>query len=148
MRPVLYLIIHCAATREGIPYTVADVDRWHRQRGWSGVGYHYVIELDGKVRPGRPESEAGAHCKGYNHRSIGICYIGGLSATGQPKDTRTPAQQEALTRLVKELLNQYPHALVAGHNQFAPKACPSFSVPQWAAEVGIPPQRIWTGVLH
>ena len=137
MERITHLILHCSATREGQDFKLADVDRWHRQRGWSGVGYHYVIELDGKVRKGRREGFTGAHCRGYNSRSIGICYIGGLDSDNSPKDTRTPAQRQAMESLVRYLLTKYPQAVVAGHNQLAAKACPSFDVPQWARSLGI-----------
>lgn len=78
LRPVTLLIIHCTATPAGREVSRAEVDRWHRQRGWNGIGYHYLIHLDGSIEQGRPEERMGAHCKGYNACSIGICYVGGL----------------------------------------------------------------------
>ena len=129
MRHINEIIIHCSATPEGRDYTVADIDRWHRARGWRGIGYHYVIYRDGSVHAGRPVEQIGAHCTGHNANSIGICYIGGVSADGKtPKDTRTPAQRIALRELVEELRAKYPGATVHGHREFAPKACPSFDV--------------------
>lgn len=129
MRNINEIIIHCAATPEGKPFTVADIDRWHRQRGWKGIGYHFVIYLDGSVYKGRPIELVGAHCLGHNANSIGICYIGGCTADGKrPKDTRTPAQKASLVRLVSELRRQYPKATVHGHCEFADKACPAFDV--------------------
>lgn len=128
MRKINKIILHCSATKEGQKFTVKDIDAWHKQRGFKGVGYHYVILLDGTVEPGRPESEVGAHTLGQNANSIGICYIGGLDANAKPKDTRTDAQREALIKLVKELKAKYPGATVHGHNEFANKACPSFNV--------------------
>lgn len=128
MRKINKIILHCSATKEGQKFTVKDIDAWHKQRGFKGVGYHYVILLDGTVEPGRPESEVGAHTLGQNANSIGICYIGGLDASGKPKDTRTDPQREALIKLVKELKAKYPGATVHGHNEFANKACPSFNV--------------------
>jgi len=128
MRKINKIILHCSATKEGQKFTVKDIDAWHKQRGFKGVGYHYVILLDGTVEPGRPESEIGAHTLGQNTNSIGICYIGGLDANAKPKDTRTDAQREALIKLVKELKAKYSGATVHGHNEFANKACPSFSV--------------------
>ena len=128
------IILHCAATPEGKDYTVAQIRQWHLARGFSDVGYHYVIYRDGSVHRGRPETQVGAHTTGYNTHSIGICYIGGCEATKNakgdypPKDTRTPAQRAALIRLVAELRRQYPAATVHGHNEFANKACPSFNV--------------------
>lgn len=129
MRQINDIIVHCSATKEGRDYTVADIDRWHKERGWRGIGYHYVIYRDGSVHAGRPVEQIGAHCTGHNANSIGICYIGGVAADGKtPKDTRTPAQRIALRELVEELRAKYPGATVHGHREFAPKACPSFDV--------------------
>ena len=129
MRKITEIIIHCAATPEGRDYTVADIDRWHRQRGFAGIGYHFVIYRDGSIHKGRPLDKTGAHCTGHNANSIGICYIGGCASDGKTaKDTRTGAQREALRRLVGELLESYPAATVHGHREYANKACPSFDV--------------------
>ena len=130
MRKITEIIIHCSATIEGKDYTVADIDRWHRARGFRKIGYHYVIYRDGSIHAGRPISETGAHCVGHNAHSIGICYIGGLSADGRPKDTRTPEQKAALWALVDQLKERFPGAQVYGHNRFAAKACPCFRVPE------------------
>lgn len=129
MRKITEIIIHCSATPQGVDYTVADIDRWHRQRGFNKIGYHYVIYRDGSIHPGRPVEEIGAHCRGHNANSIGVCYIGGLDAdTFEPTDTRTPQQRQALRELVSKLKEQYPEATVHGHNEFADKACPCFRV--------------------
>ena len=130
MRNINEIIIHCAATPEGRAFTVDDIRRWHKAQGFRDVGYHYVVGLDGAVFPGRPLNEVGAHCKGHNAHSIGICYIGGLSADGRPKDTRTPEQKAALRALVAQLKERFPGAQVYGHNRFAAKACPCFRVPE------------------
>ena len=129
MRKINEIIVHCSATAEGRDYTVEDIDRWHKSRGWQCIGYHYVIYRDGSVHTGRPVTQIGAHCTGHNANSIGVCYIGGCAADGKtPKDTRTPQQREALRRLVAALQKQYPGATVHGHREFAAKACPSFDV--------------------
>lgn len=128
MREITEIIIHCSATKEGHPFFAADIDRWHKAQGWSGIGYHYVIDIDGKVETGRAEYQAGAHAKGHNANSIGICYIGGLDINGKPKDTRTPEQHKSLAELVARLKVKYPKATVHGHNEFANKACPCFNV--------------------
>ena len=129
MRSITEIIIHCSATAEGRDFGVADIRRWHKAQGWTDVGYHYVVRLDGTVQEGRALSEAGAHCKGHNAHSIGICYIGGLAADGRtPKDTRTTAQRAALRALVGRLQRQFPAATVHGHCEFAAKACPCFDV--------------------
>lgn len=127
-RHITEIIIHCSATPEGHNFTVEDIDRWHRAKGWKGCGYHYVIQLDGSVHIGRPENQIGAHCKGHNAHSIGVCYIGGLATNGTPMDTRTPAQRTALRQLISSLTTRHPHATIHGHNEFANKACPCFSV--------------------
>ncbi len=138
MRKITEIILHCADTPEGKDYTVAQIDQWHRARGFEGIGYHYVVGRDGSVYPGREPEKVGAHCTGHNAHSIGVCYIGGQSSVGKtPKDTRTPAQRTALEALVRKLLAAHPGATVHGHNEFAAKACPSFNVKQWLREVGI-----------
>ena len=126
MRQITEIIIHCSATLIGKNYTVEDIDKWHKAKGWKGIGYHYVIYLDGSVHKGRPEEEIGAHCKGHNSNSIGICYIGGLDEFGEPEDTRTDKQKEALIVLLKALKAKYPDATIHGHREFAAKACPCF----------------------
>ena len=82
MNKVMYLILHCAATPEGKSFTAKDIDKMHKQRGFKKIGYHYVIDLDGTIEKGRAENEIGAHCIGYNSKSIGICYIGGVAKDG------------------------------------------------------------------
>jgi N-acetylmuramoyl-L-alanine amidase len=129
MRTISKIIVHCTATPEGRDVTVADIDRWHRQRGFRCIGYHYVIYLDGSVHQGRPIAEIGAHCLGQNNHSIGICYAGGLAKDGKTaKDTRTDAQKAALVKLITELRRQFPNATLHGHREFANKACPCFDV--------------------
>lgn len=130
MRKIDELIIHCSDTVEGRDYTVEDIDRWHRQRGWDGIGYHYVIYRDGTIHRGRPLEQQGAHCYGHNATSIGICYIGGRSTDGCPKDTRTLPQRQALRQLVAQLQAQWPGVKLYGHYHFAAKACPCFKVPE------------------
>ena len=112
----------------GKDFSVEDIDRWHRQRGFNGIGYHFVIYRDGSIHAGRSKRQIGAHCKGHNTISIGICYIGGLSTNGKPKDTRTAAQKASLRALVEQLQEEFPLATVHGHNEFAAKACPCFDV--------------------
>nr|DAJ29985.1 MAG TPA: endodeoxyribonuclease I [Caudoviricetes sp.] len=128
-RTINYLVVHCSATPEGKPFTVKDIDQWHRARGFKGIGYNYVIYLDGSVHEGRDVNLIPAHVEGHNRDSIGICYIGGCDASGKkPKDTRTPQQKAALLELLKALRKLYPNAQILGHRDFADvkKACPSF----------------------
>ena len=127
MRSIKEIIVHCTATSEGKDFTVQQIDSWHRQRGFSCIGYHYIIYRDGTIHCGRPESRVGAHCAGHTANSIGVCYIGGCAADGKtPKDTRTEAQRAALVKLLQELKKKYPSATIHGHRDFAAKACPSF----------------------
>ena len=127
MRQINEIIIHCAATREGRDFTVEDITRWHKARGFATIGYHYVIYRDGSIHEGRPLEQIGAHCVGHNKHSIGICYIGGCASDGKtPKDTRTPEQKEALLTLLRRLKARFPNATIHGHRDFAEKACPSF----------------------
>ena len=126
-RRITEIIVHCSATREGRDYTVADITRWHKQRGFTTIGYHYVIYRDGSLHVGRDVNLVGAHCMNHNAHSIGICYIGGCKTDGiSPKDTRTDAQKTALVALLKDLRRKYPYAKIHGHRDFANKACPSF----------------------
>ncbi|MEQ9812395.1 MAG: N-acetylmuramoyl-L-alanine amidase [Azospirillaceae bacterium] len=130
MRPIRKIVIHCAATPEGQDVKLEAIRRYHvEQRGFSDIGYHWVIELDGTVRQGRPEWAIGAHVKGQNLDSIGVCYVGGLTSDGrQPKDTRTPAQRRALVDLVRQIKQRHGPLSVHGHREYANKACPCFEV--------------------
>lgn len=130
MRPINEIIIHCSATPEGKDFTVKDIDRWHRERGFDCVGYHFVVLRNGKIEEGRPIEKIGAHTKGHNTETIGICYIGGVTEDGKTaKDTRTSEQKTALESLCKRLATNYPSiSKISGHNEYAVKACPSFDV--------------------
>lgn len=119
MRSIHYLVVHCSATIEGKDFDAKDIDAWHKKRGWSGIGYHYVIKLDGAIEKGRPDSKIGAHVKGYNKHSLGICYIGGLAKNQAPKDTRTPQQKAALENLLIDLKIKHPKAEIRGHRDFS-----------------------------
>jgi N-acetylmuramoyl-L-alanine amidase len=136
MRQINRIIIHCTATPEGRHHTAAEIDRWHRERGFNGIGYHYLIQLDGTVEAGRPVEKVGAHVRGHNADSIGVVYVGGCDAAMKTKDTRTDAQKEALRETVTNLQESYPHATVHGHNEFDKgKACPSFDVSKEYANI-------------
>lgn len=138
MREIRQIIIHCSATPEARVVTAEEIDDWHRGRGWSGIGYHYVIGLDGEVWEGRDIETPGAHARGYNSHSIGICYVGGMSEDmSAPKDTRTPEQNAALVKLVFTLKSKYGlgNDAIFGHNEVSQKACPSFDVRKWIKEL-------------
>ena len=128
MRKIDKIIIHCTATREGVNVTPSQIKEWHLARGFKTIGYHFVITLDGKIHVGREICDVGAHCKGQNKHSIGICYVGGLDENGKSKDTRTPEQKKSLLELLKRLKKDYPNATIHGHNEFANKDCPCFDV--------------------
>jgi N-acetylmuramoyl-L-alanine amidase len=129
MRDINKIIIHCSATPEGRDVKTSTIKQWHTAKGWSDIGYHYVIELDGSVNMGRDIDRIGAHTRGKNTGSIGICYVGGMDANMKnPKDTRTEKQKEGLKCLIKDLIKTYGALTVHGHNEFASKACPSFDV--------------------
>ncbi len=123
---ITHIIIHCSAVRPHQTSSAAQIDRWHKQRGWWCIGYHYVVRRDGTIEKGRDERTPGAHTLGMNHCSIGICYEGGLDAEGKPADTRTPQQKESLLQLLRTLLQRYPRATIHGHREYARKACPCF----------------------
>ena len=128
------IIIHCSATREGQDIKAADIRRWHKERGFDDIGYHYVIDLDGTIEKGRDESLVGAHCKGHNATSIGICYVGGCDKNMKPKDTRTPEQKQSMLSLVRKLVNKYkiPVTQIWAHHDFDKhKACPSFEISEF-----------------
>lgn len=126
-RAINEIIVHCSATAEGKDFTVADIKKWHLARGFSDVGYHYVIYRDGTIHKGRDESKIGAHCTGHNAHSIGVCYIGGCASDGKtPKDTRTEKQKTSLLSLLRELKKKYPKASIHSHKDYTNKACPSF----------------------
>jgi N-acetyl-anhydromuramyl-L-alanine amidase AmpD len=128
LKEVKYLVVHCTATKLSQRVSVEDIDRWHKAQGWSGIGYHWYVDRDGHIFPGRSEHQTGAHVKGYNHCSIGICYEGGINEQGQPADTRTPAQKAALLFIIKDLKQSYPNAIIFGHSDFpnVHKSCPCF----------------------
>ena len=142
MRQINLLVIHCSATKENQSFTVQALENSHRKRGFYGIGYHYYIRQSGEVINTRSLSRIGAHAKGHNRYSIGICYEGGLDKDGKPKDTRTPKQRAALRRLVNELLIRFPGCKVCGHRDLSPdlnhngkiepyewtKQCPCFDV--------------------
>ncbi len=127
MRKIDKIIVHCSATREGVDYSVETIRSWHKMRGWSDIGYHYLVHLDGSISYGRDINKIGAHVKGHNTGSIGICYVGGVETDGKtPKDTRTPEQKESLLDLIKTLKRLNSNAVVYGHRDFSSKACPSY----------------------
>lgn len=158
------IVVHVTATKPSTPAGVAEVTKMHKARGFSTIGYHYIVRRNGKVEKGRPENQIGAHVQGWNSQSLGISLEGGLDEfTGKPVDTRTPAQTEALIDLIRDILKRYPDAKVCGHRDLSPdrdkdgviepweyvKACPCFDAIPWATQNGLPAASIfgpWTVV--
>lgn len=128
-RVIKEIIVHCTATPEGRDYTVEDIKKDHLKRGFSDIGYHYVIYRDGTIVNGRDVDIIGAHCSrgGHNQYSIGVCYVGGLAANRKAKDTRTEEQKASLLSLLLDLKKFYPNAQIYGHHDFDKgKECPCF----------------------
>lgn len=134
---VKYLVVHCSATPAHMDIGVEEIRRWHREKGWFDVGYHFVIRRDGTIEYGRATDVPGAHARGFNHRSIGICLVGGTKADKKtPEQNFTIKQYNALRDLLPELRLQFPWAEVIGHRDLpnVNKACPSFDVREWWAD--------------
>jgi N-acetylmuramoyl-L-alanine amidase len=126
-RQVNKIIVHCTATPEGRDVTVDEIRRWHvEEKNWSDIGYHWIVTLNGTLERGRPEHIQGAHAKGFNKNSIGLCYVGGVDKDMNPKDTRTEGQKETLKCILEDLKDRYPNAEIIGHRDVSSKACPSF----------------------
>ena len=125
MRKINKIVIHCADTPGGVYFDSKDIKKWHvQERGWSDIGYHYIVLLDGTIEKGREDETPGAHVSGHNNSSIGVCYIGGKGGI----DTRTEAQKQSLNYLVGYLKRLYMDSIVLGHRDFTgvTKHCPSF----------------------
>lgn len=134
---VRFIVVHCSATPPTMNIGRQEIDRWHRQRGFREIGYHYVIRRDGSIEVGRDLDKVGAHVEGYNAVSYGICLVGGVDADNQPEDNFEKAQKAALIPLIEKLLARSPKAKVLGHRDLprVNKACPSFDVKEWWGEV-------------
>lgn len=125
------IFIHCSATRPEQDIGAAEINRWHKENGWSGIGYHGVIRRNGSFEFARDFVSVGAHAKGFNSDSVAVCLIGGVGATGNPENNFTDAQFDTLRKTLGFLKKVYPMAEIVGHNQFSNKACPSFDVQKW-----------------
>lgn len=147
-RQTKYIVVHCSATPPDADIGADEIDTWHKERGWSGIGYHAVIRRDGQVEFGRHFDEVGAHVKGWNTRSVGVCMVGGVDATGTPENNFTQDQFDSLVAVTVVLERAYPEAEIVGHRDLSPdvngdgivtsdewlKACPSFDVKRWRVE--------------
>lgn len=130
-----YLVVHCSATSDKQDIGAADIDKWHRAKGWTCIGYHFVIRRDGRVEEGRDVEVIGAHVQGFNEFSVGICMVGGVDADNPNKaeNNFTEAQFDTLKDLLLKLKEKYPKAKIQGHRDFpnVAKACPSFDAREW-----------------
>ena len=127
MRDIKKIIIHCSATKEGQDISVENIRYWHvEENGWSDIGYHFIVDINGFLHEGRDIDIQGAHTYGANKGSVGVCYIGGLSEDMAWKDTRNKRQKDTLEIIIKYIKNLYPEAKVYGHNDFSEKDCPCF----------------------
>jgi len=133
VRNIDKLIIHCSATPEAMDIGESEINQWHKQRGWSSIGYHYVIRRSGKLERGRDIGRAGAHARGYNKDSIGICLIGGVDENSKSCDNYTISQKRKLQQLLNFLVITFPSSEVLGHRDVkgVRKSCPCFDVREW-----------------
>ena len=145
-RNISLIVLHCSATRVNQNFTIEQLEACHKARGFQTVGYHYYITKDGTLYPGRPESQMGAHAKGFNAHSIGICYEGGLDEHGRCKDTRTLAQKVTMEELLQSLCVDYPDAEILGHRDLpgVHKECPCFDTRAWLKEINF---HIWKEII-
>lgn len=154
------IVVHCTASKFGVDQTMDDIRAGHLARGFSDIGYAFVIDLLGYLQVGRPDSDAvGSHVKNFNNTTVGVSYVGGLGPDGKPADTRTPKQTETLIFLLKALCKRYPKAVILGHRDLSPdmdndgvvekfewlKECPCFDAGPWAKSVELPGARYSRG---
>lgn len=127
-----YIIVHCSATPPDMDIGVEEIRKWHvEERGWKDIGYHDVIRRNGRRELGRPLFDTGAHTKGYNDISVGVCLVGGVDSDGHPENNFTEQQMEMLKKVIKDYKKVFPGVMVAGHRDFSDKDCPSFDVKEW-----------------
>lgn len=140
LRDVRYLVVHCSATRATQDIGAEEIRRWHRERGWFDIGYHFVIRRNGEIEIGRPADVPGAHARGFNHVSLAFCMVGGVAEDGvTPEDNFTAEQYASLKKLLKLQEGPTPDAKIVGHRDLpnVSKACPSFDVAEWARKEGL-----------
>lgn len=140
-----YIVVHCSATPPGSDIGADEIDDWHRNRGFDCIGYHAVIRRDGQIEFGRHFDEPGAHVKGHNYQSVGVCMVGGVDDQGAASQNFEQSQYQSLTIVLNMLVRAYPGAAILGHRDLSPdlngdgivtsdewlKECPSFDVATW-----------------
>ena len=133
-----YIVVHSAATKASMDVDAKEIDRWHRARGFLKIGYHFVIKRDGTVEIGRKVDETGAHCRGFNRVSIGICMVGGLGDNNEAEDNFTNEQYDSLRDLCFNLQGNYTEAEIKGHRELKKGTeCPSFNVESFVNDMFI-----------
>ena len=134
MRELQGIVVHASATPSTMDIGVAEIDRWHRRNGWRMIGYHFVVRRDGTVEDGRPVEQSGAHAKGFNRHTIGICVVGGTTKGGEPEDNFTDKQYATLLQLLVTF--KRPHMWIKGHRDLphVAKDCPCFDVAEFVAK--------------
>jgi N-acetylmuramoyl-L-alanine amidase len=138
-RHINLIVVHCSATPPSMDIGVRVIDKWHRENGWEGCGYHFVVRRNGLVESGRDLMKIGAHAKGNNHNSIGLCLIGGVDNYHQPENNYTKAQMDTLKFMLEKLSEQFAGIAIVGHHdlQGAHKDCPCFDVKAFCMENSI-----------
>ena len=134
MRTIDLIVIHCSATAPNANVTAADIRRWHVEKnGWADIGYHYVIRRNGEIERGRADNVEGAHAKGHNAHSLGVCMVGGVDEKKRPDSNYTREQWRSLEGLLNRLTARWPNAAVLGHRDLPliKKDCPCFDVFSW-----------------
>jgi len=135
MRDIDKIIIHCSATKPDMDIGVVEIDQWHRLRGFDGVGYHTIIRRNGYKEQGRPLIRVGAHARGFNAHSIGICMVGGVDENNKPENNFAMEQFRTLIDELIVLKEQFPDAEILGHRDLpgVNKDCPCINVGAWIA---------------
>jgi len=135
-------IIHCSYTPPSMNIGAKEIREWHTSpdpndpsKPWRDIGYHWVINRNGGIEKGRNESVMGAHTRGQNAHSIGVCLVGGMAENDRRPETNfTCAQYDALSKLIQQIRGRYPNIEISGHNDWDKgRACPTFNAKEFGA---------------
>jgi len=138
MRTINKIIIHCSGTKPSEIVNADIVKSLHKSKGCSDIGYHFVILRDGTIEKGRPVEKVGAHCKGHNFDSLGICLVGGVSTDSEPENNFTKEQLYSLRLLADGMCFKFNINKVKGHSDYAKDnkiVCPCFNVGEWYGSI-------------